>query len=239
MEEQATFERRAVLAPRRARRDRLALLLPLLAVAVVAWAGSSGPSTPTTAEHPQPTVVVVPSRAAAVAASSAPGASEGAPAPRPDTVLGIKVRKLADVEPSSFDRDEVLALTGWYLPTAVTDCPQLAAIYRDGQLPYVRGDRDKLAFCDRAGVLYASEPDLADRLPTNNLEDNRSKSAGLPAVAVSVVVGVIMPLALERPGADPSEVVVLGHFVDPGGGCQAPAGCRRDLVVDYLGWSNR
>ena len=44
MDEQVAFETRAVLAPRRARLSRLALLVPALALVATAWAGLSGRS---------------------------------------------------------------------------------------------------------------------------------------------------------------------------------------------------
>jgi hypothetical protein len=64
-----------------------------------------------------------------------------------------------------------------------------------------------------------------------------SRDAGLPAVAVTLVVGVVVPPELEMIGADSTEVVVVGRFVESGDGCRIPAGCRRELVVDHVAWT--
>jgi hypothetical protein len=129
----------------------------------------------------------------------------------------------------------VLALSGWYVATAINDCPRLAAIFREGSLPEMRHDLDPLAFCERTGVLYASEPDADPKL-RYRFEDSRA-SAGISLVATSLVVGVVVPRELEVIGADPREVVVLARFVQPGAACRAPYGCRRELAVDYLAWT--
>lgn len=228
MDEEATFEARAVLAPRRARLTRLALLLPVVALVAIAWAGLSGArSDKTTAAITDPTAV------------AAPSATPGVQRPEhPAQVVGLDVHRLDDVQPQSLGRDDVIALAGWYVATALTDCPPLAAIYREGALPEIRGDADTWAFCVRSGVLYASRPDLDERLPTNNLnEDNRSNNGGLPSVAVTLAVGVVAPPELEMIGADATEVVVVGRFVEVGDGCGGPAGCRRELVVDHVAWT--
>ena len=229
MEEQASFEARAVLAPRRARMSRLALLVPVVALVAVAWAGLSGNrSDQVTADLPASTAALP---------TDAGASSVAQPAQHPAKVLGISVRRLADVQPRGLGRGDVFAVTGWYVPKAITDCPPLAAIYKDGALPYLRGDKDKLAFCVRSGLFYASRPDLDERLPTNNLEDNRSKNAGLPVVAATLGIGVVAPFELEQIGMDATQVVFVAHFVEPGDGCQAPTGCRRELLIDHVAWT--
>jgi hypothetical protein len=145
----------------------------------------------------------------------------------PGRVLGIEVRRLDDVEPGGLGRNDIVAVSGWYVPTAIDNCPPIAAIYRDGALPYVRGDADELAFCERSGVLYATQPD----------RDGRLQHAGLSAVPVSMVIGVIAPLELERIGSDMTEVVIIGRFVPSGDGCGTSAGCRRELVIDHVAWT--
>jgi hypothetical protein len=140
----------------------------------------------------------------------------------------LAVQRLDDIRPRRLGRDDVIAVAGWYVATAITDCPPLAAIYREGSLPEVRGDADEWAFCDRFGVLYASRPDLDESPP----------SAGLAAVAVTLVVGVVVPPELEVIGADATEVVVVGRFVEPGDGCRVRLGCRRELVVDHVAWTS-
>jgi hypothetical protein len=200
MEERASFEARAVLGPRRARLARLTLLLPAVALVAITWAGLSGPrSDQATADITDPT-----------ASAAAPTARPQPPA----QVVGLPVQRLDDIQPLGLGRDQVIAVAGWYVATAVTDCPPLAAIYRKGSLPEVRGDADSWAFCDRSGVLYASQPSL-DEPPDR----------GDSAVAVALVIGVVVPPELEIIGAESTEVVVVGHFVD------------RELVVDHVAWT--
>jgi hypothetical protein len=207
MGEQASFEARAVLPPRRARLARLALLLPVVALVAAAWLGVSGARPDElTAEIADPT---------AVAALS--------PRPQvPAEVLGLDVKRLDEVERLEIGRDEVVVVTGWYVPTAVTNCPTLAALYRDGSLPEVRGDADELVFCERFGVLYPSRPDLGERWPW---------------VPVKLVVGVIVPPGLQAIGADATEVVLIGRLFEARAGCRAPSLCR-ELVVDHVAWTN-
>jgi hypothetical protein len=143
-------------------------------------------------------------------------------------VLGLDVHHLADVRPRGSGPDEIVVVAGWYVTTAITDCPPLAAIYRDGALPWVRGDVDAWTFCDRSGVLYGTRPDPYERAHAN---------AWIPTVSVSIVVGVIVPLELETIGAEATEVVVIGRFVESGDGCRASAACSRTLVVDHLAWA--
>jgi len=202
--EQGSFEARAVLAPGRPRLARLGLVLPVVALVAIAWAGLSGaPRDRATADIQHPTITVGPSPP---------------PAVPPARVIGLDVHPLSDVQPRTLGRDDVIAITGWYVATATTDCPQLAAIYRAGALPDVRGDADKLAFCVRLGVLYATRPDP---------EDDRSENMRLAAVPVTIVVGVVVPAQLEMIGADPTEVVIVGRFVQPG----------NELLVDHVAWT--
>jgi hypothetical protein len=215
MDQRASFETRAVLAPRRARLSRLAVFLPVVALVAIAWVGVSG-------THPNQAT-------AAATAVLADPTIVAAPTPtHPAEVLGLDVLPLADVRPRSFGRDELVIVAGWYVTTAITDCPPLAAIYRDGALPYVRGDADEWTFCDRSGLLYASRPD-----PYENAHAN----AWIPAVGVSVMVGVIMPLDLETIGGEATEVVVIGRFIESGDGCRASAACSRELAIDHVAWT--
>jgi hypothetical protein len=80
-----------------------------------------------------------------------------------------------------------------------------------------------LAFCVRSGVLYPSRPDLANVAATG--------------VAVTVVVGVVMPLELEIVDAQATQVVVLGRFSKSSDGCRVGIGCSRELLVDHVGWT--
>jgi len=236
MDEQASFEPQAVLGRRRAGRDRLLIAVPVIAFAVIAWSGLSGPRSDAdvTAED-------VASTAPALAA----GSSGESPLPPvqaagpvyPSQLLGFAVHRLDDVQQADLGRDDITAIAGWYVATAITDCPPLAAIYREGAPPELSGGADSWAFCDRSGVLYASRPDLELRLPTNNLEDNRSKGAGLPVVPAELMIGIRVPPELEVIGAEATPVVVLGRFVDSNAGCGSPAVCRRILAIDHVGWA--
>jgi hypothetical protein len=206
MDDQARFEPRAVLKPRRARSSHLAILVPVLALAATAWLGVSGArSDPITAEIPDPMAAATPS-----------------PRPQvPAEVLGLDVKRLDEVERRDIRRDELVVVTGWYVATAITNCPRLAAIYRDGSLPEVRGDANELVFCERFGVLYPSRPDPDERWPW---------------VPVRLAVGVIVPPWLESIGADATEVVFIGRLVEARAGCRAPSLCR-ELIVDHLAWT--
>jgi hypothetical protein len=212
MEERASFEPRTVLGPRRGRLARLALLLPAVALVAIVWAGLSG------ARPDQVTADATVPPASAVAATARPQP--------PAQVVGLSVQRLDDIQPQGLGRDEVFAVAGWYVATAIDDCPPLAAIYRKGSLPEIRGDADSWAFCDRSGVLYASQPGLEE-----------APNPGVSAVAVTLVIGDVVPPELEVIGAESTEVVVVGRFVESGDECHVPAGCRRRLVVDHVAWT--
>lgn len=227
MDEEAGFEARAVLAPARRRRNRLVLALPAVALAALVLAGVSGPRQHrATAELPAATTLA---QATAVIAPS--------PTPaHPAAALGLPVHALDQVVPGQLGEDQVIALSGWYIATGVANCPPLAAIYRDGALPYLRGDADALAFCERSGVLYASPPDADGRLSTTSHRNDGSR-VGPPAVDAKLAVGIIVPMGLEVIGATATEVVVIGRFVETGSRCGLPPGCHRGLVVDHVAWT--
>jgi hypothetical protein len=234
MDEQASFEPRSVLGKRRAGWGSLAIVVPALALVATIWAGVSGARSDEGAANVPETVAV-----AAPSIDDAAFSPTVASRPRyPARVIGLDVQRLDEVQARGLGRDAPIAVSGWYVATAITDCPRLVVIRRLGSLPEVRRDFDELAFCDRSGVLYASRPDLDERLPRNNLEDNRSKNAGLPAVAVTLVIGVVVPRELEMVGATATPVVVVGRFVPSGDGCRVEAGCAHELVVDHLAWAN-
>jgi len=215
MDEQASFEARAVLPPRRAGRNRLAIVVPALALFGIAFAGYAGGRSD---QNAKPTDV------AAVAPPS-PSAAPPAQAVRyPAEVIGLGVHGLVDVQAQGLGLDKPVAIAGWYVATAITDCPPLAAFYRAGALPDVREDIatiDSWAFCRRTGVLYSSRPGYN---PT-----------GVPAVQATLITGVVVPPALEKIGAAATQVVLVAHFAPPGG-CRGPR-CVTELLVDYLGWA--
>lgn len=221
MDEHAGFEARAVLAPKRRRTSRLLLTLPAIGLIAVVLAGIAGPRE----ERRTP--------AFANATPSAPSARPEHPA----TVLGLAVQRLDRVEPLSLAPDEEVAVAGWYSTTAITGCPALAAIYRDGQLPYVRGDKDKLAFCVRSGVMYAAEPAPGVPAPTSAPRQGPAADPKMSRLDVTVAIGVVMPPDIEVIGASSTEIVVLGRFVPRRAGCVFLGGCGRDFIVDYVAWT--
>jgi hypothetical protein len=227
MEQQASFEARAVLPPRRARRTRLVLLLPAAALALTAWAGlGSPPAQEATNDVDQPAAIAQPSLLGDVPVSSS--ATPTARPNRPSQVFGLAVRRLDDVRFAGVGRDEIVVLTGWYVPTAITDCPRLPAIYREAALPNLRGDVDTLAFCVRSGFLSVARPDL---------REFRFDPAGRQAIPATLVIGVIAPLRIETVGTEPTEVVVLGRLVERGAGCRPAGSCGRELLIDHVAWT--
>lgn len=216
MSEPTSFEARALLAPRRRRLARLVLLAPVIALVGITWVGvTGGRSDHATAIVPAPTL----------AATSGPVAL-ATPVLVPAQVVGVPVQRLDELQVGSLGRDDVIAVAGWYVATAVTDCPPFAGITTPGSLPEAGAATDHAAFCIRSGVLYASPPDVQD-----------SWSTGLPAVGVTVVVGVIMPPELEMVGAGATEVVVVGRLVKPGGGCLVALACPGELLIDHVAWT--
>lgn len=224
MDEQATFEARAVLPPRRARLSRAALLVPAVALVVVAWAGLSGP-------HADQSTVRLPSP------SPAAEPSPTAEAPYPARVIGIEVHQLDELPLGELGRNDVVAIAGWYRPTSISNCPAVAVIYRDGALPEIRPDVDALAYCDRSGILYAARPGVSIRPLLKHHTADGSRHAGPSKVGVTFILGVKAPREIELAGADATRVVLVAHVADVGDGCGTPAGCHRVLVVDYVGWT--
>jgi hypothetical protein len=212
MDEQASFEAQAVLAPRRARRSRLAIVLPVLALFGIAFAGYTGGRSDQDAKPTDAAAAVPPSP------TTAPLAVE---VRYPEVVIGLGVHGLVDVQAQGLGRDGPVAIAGWYVATAITDCPPLDAFYRAAALPEVREDIatvDSWAFCRRTGVLYASRATYP-----------------VSAVPATLITGVVVPPALEKIGAAATQVVLVAHFV-PADGCRGPR-CVTELLVDYLGWS--
>lgn len=222
MEEQASFETRAVLAPRRARLSRLALLVPAAALVAIAWAALSGSrADPGTAVAPQATTqgsasAAGPGQSLAAAASTAPRL--------PTRALGYRVHRLVDLEALGVGRETVIAVSGWYVATAITECPALEAIHRSNDVAQVGDVWDAWESCERAGILFATQP-------------NDAVVARQLAVDVVLVPGVVMPPELEVVGRDATHVVVLGHLVEATERCTVRSSCRDTLVVDYVAWT--
>jgi hypothetical protein len=234
MDEQAAFETRSVLPPRHSALSRLALLLPALALVATAWLGLSGRSGQDAGASPNAAAVAEPSQAA----ERSPGVTEqpGAAQP-PARALGLEVHALDELDPGELDRNEVLAISGWYLATEITNCPPLADLLRETAGPAADGYVDSWRFCERSGVLFATQPMFKGGQPANAFEENRSKNSGLPAIDVTVDEHVVMPAQLELIGGDATPVVVFGRFVEPDDRCHWPMDCPYQLVVDQVAWT--
>jgi hypothetical protein len=226
MEEPASFEARAVLAPRRARANRFALLVPAIALVALAWAGLSGPR----ADHA--TADVARRTAAPAAPTSTPTAhartrGRAAQSQPPLEAVGLAVHRLDDLELRG--RDGVIAIVGWYTTTEITNCPSSVLQYQQSSYPAIATGDDVLAYCNRTGVMFASSP---------TIQDSWSGSPGLSAVAVTLTRGIVVPRELESVGTGVTEIVVVGEFKDPPGGCGSAADCLRTLVVDHVAWTS-
>jgi hypothetical protein len=231
MDEPATFEARAVLAPRRARRAHLLLALPVVALVAVAGTGL-------TAHHDDRSTADARTAASAAADAAGPpvvaamhptGLSPSA-APEsafPTEVIGLGVQRLGAVLPLSLHADDVVVIAGWYVATSVGDCPRVTIAQPDRPLAAFEHVPDPEAYCDRSGVLFDSRP--SDTGPFG--------SSGFPVITTSLVHGVEVPAALEVVGAEPQQVVVVGRLVLGVNGCERVDGCSRQLLVDHVAWT--
>lgn len=234
MDEQARFETRVVLAPKRARSSRLAVLVPGVALIATAWAGLSGAPSNQSAAGVDASRATQPGTAAAQ--PSAPVAERPPDPQAPGRVLGLEVTPLAQLEARQLGRDDVVALSGWYVATRITACPPLAEIYWEATLPDVR-TADWRVFCNRSGVLFASQPHLADNQPMSSFEATQSRNAGVSVVTAWLAIGIVVPPALEVVDLDSTAVVVVGRFVESADACPVVQGCPRDLMIDRVAWT--
>src|SRR5258705_1281423 len=227
MDEQASFETRAVVGPRRASWNRLTIAIPVLTLVAMVWAGANG------GQSPQQVATATDAVTAVVPSPSL----DSRDAPQyPTQALGLPVRRLNEIEPSGISRAQVVAISGWYETTAITDCPPLSDIYRPQPGAELNIAVDSWSYCDRFGVLYARDP-LDTRTLMYDIQDG-SMDIGLAAVDFTVITGVVVPAALETVGATAAPVVVLAHFVPSGKPCPVPISCPQELVVDHLAWAD-
>ena len=241
MDEQTAFETRAVLAPRRARRSRLALLLPVMALVAITWAGLSGTSPERATDALAGDTDALAGDTVASAVASVPGSTAMPPpqvAAQPDfptDALGLPVHRLHDVQLARLTRNDVIAIAGWYVPLAITDCPDVTPAVGDTSIQ-IRPGRDPWAFCERSGVLHAWRPD-GEGMSQRIGPDAEDAAIGPSSVDASLVIGIRLPLELERVGADPMPIVVLGHFVETSTACMLLGACPSELVVDHVAWT--
>lgn len=203
------------------------MLVPLVALTAIALVGLTG--TPASG----PRTAILPISTPSTPAVSPP-VPEPLAAPYPAQALGLAVHRLDDVQLARLNRDDVVAIEGWYLPLATTDCPA-GVPSQQSPPPDILPGFDPWAYCERSGVLYAAQPGLNGRLvvPTGATDAGN----GPVAVSASLLHGVRLPVALEAVHPQPMEVVVLGHFVETSSACMLLGACPSQLVVDYLAWA--
>jgi len=234
MDEQATFEPKAVLAGRRTGWNRLAVLAPIVALIGAVWIGTSGPrsdSSTANARTAEPTAE----------AGTAAGSGDPLPAVRqleayPATVLGIEVRTLADVHAPTGHGDAVIAVVGWYVAWPSLGCPTRSVIDMPGFVAELGADADIRTFCDRSGVLV-STPNPAGSMNVGGANDHPYGMGAAPALPVILTPGVVVPPELMTPDAAPVQVILIGRVVQPGGQT-FQATTAPQLVVDRVVWAN-
>jgi len=230
MDEQASFEPRAVLAPRRAGWNRLAVLVPAVALIGAVWLGTSGPQS----DSPTPS-----GDDKAVARESGTDAIEQVPQRAPEaypaTVLGIEVRTLANLEQADVGDRLVIAVAGWYVAWPSLGCPTSSGI-EPGFVAELGVNADIATFCDRSGVLV-STPNPAGSTNVGGANDHPYGSATAPALPVLLTPGVVVPPEVALPYVAPSEVILIGRLEDPGQRT-FQATTARQLVVDRVVWAD-
>jgi hypothetical protein len=155
--------------------------------------------------------------------------------PYPTEALGLVVHRLDDVEMAQLNSDDVVAIAGWYLPLAVTNCPADVPSSEQGSQVQVRPGFDPWAYCERSGVLYAAQPGADGRVAPTATDGGGS--SGPQSVSATLLHGVRLPADLEVVPAAAMRVVVLGHFVEASSACMLLGACPSELVVDYLAWT--
>lgn len=225
MDEQASFEPKAVLAARRP--GWLVAIVPALALAAIAWVGLTGPGS--SAES-----ATQPSNAPVAVASSAPAASVPRIAPRrddsgfPPTVLGLDVQALDDLQRYPPRDDVTIALAGWYAAASASACPAATDLQAPGFIAELGVDARAATFCQRSGRLFASSPEAGTQ---GGVTD--------PAMTVVMTPGVVLPPALDDIGGDATRVVFVGRLelerrcVT----CLRQAGFVWQLHVDRVVWA--
>jgi len=175
MDEQASFEPQAVLGRRKAGWNRLAVLVPALALIGAVWLGTSGPQS----DSPTPSA----GDKAVAQASAAPATvlPPQAPVAYPSTVLGIEVRTLADLQQAEIADQPVIAVTGWYVALPSLGCPTSYPVVRPELVAKLGIDADVHTFCERTGVLVAT-PNPAGAMNAGGANDHPYGSGAYPAL---------------------------------------------------------
>lgn len=224
MDEQASFEPQAVLAPRRAGWNRLAVVVPVVALVGAVWIGTSGPHREASTPDQRDPMAVVKASSAVDADARTPALAPPVPI-YPTTVLGLPVRSLADVDSSATADDQVVAIAGWYLAHPVLGCPRSTAVELPG-VAELGVDTDLRTFCDRSGVLVATLSP-AGSMNIGGANDHPYGSGAASALPVSVTPGAVLPDYLLDPGATLSRVVMVGRLLTS----------EHEMVVDRVVWA--
>ena len=223
MDEQTTFEPKAVLAPRRAGWNRVAILVPALALAATSWVGFSG-------QRSSAESAAKPSDAPIVAASNAPvvGPPVRPPGPvepgYPARVLGLDVQALDDLQRYPPRDDLTIAIAGWYAAGSVSACPAPTDLEQPGFVAELGVDARVGTFCRRSGLLFASSP---------------ANVTALPALTVVMTPGIVLPPALDDIRGGATQVVLIGRLADERQclTCMPAAGFVWQLHVDRVVWA--
>jgi hypothetical protein len=233
MDERANFEPQAVLAPRRAGWNRLAVLLPAFALIVAVWLGISGASSDSRPGDGREPAIAQASKGQAAVPSSQPADRRGAAYPA--TVLGLEVQALADIDQAAAAKQPVVALAGWYVAWPSLGCPTSTKVDQPELVAELGVDADIRTFCDRSGVLVAT-PNPAGSMNVGGANDQPYRAAAVPALPVVLTPGVVVPAEVAATGAAPAEVILVGRIIDPGQRT-SPATTERQLVVDRVVWA--
>ena len=192
MDERASFEPRAVLG-RRAGSNRLAIVVPVVALIGAVWIGTSGPRSDASTADERSGQRIAQATTAADPVNPTQGLHQEAA--YPGTVLGIEVRTVADLDSSTVRDHPVLAVAGWYVAWPSLGCPTRTGVDVAGFVAELGHDANIRTFCDRSGVL-SSTPN-----PTGST----------PALSVSLTPGVVVPPEIADPDATPAEVILVGR----------------------------
>ena len=236
MDEQATFETQAVLTRRRAGWNRLLIVLPVIAFGLTAWAGLSGPRSDTDQAVTETATASGAASTGLVAMPRLPQAQFAGPG-FPTRALGLEVQALDEIPPQGDRGDAAIAVSGWYVATAMTACPAGPDPAPPGLADQLGVDADPRTFCARVGVLHATQPAAEEGPAASKPDDDGVVGTGLASVEATLTPGVVVPPELEDVAGDATPVVFVGRLVDGSKVCWEPWGCPAALLVDRVVWA--
>jgi len=217
LDEHASFEPQAVLAPRRRRGNLVAVALAAVALASVVLAGIAGSSSKVPPASTAPLVAV-----ASPAATPAAPRPTSVPLPRyPTSVLGLPVWSAAyTAKYLSFENGPV-AVAGWFAVSPDSDCPTPRAAEDPALAEEFGVAADPDTFCERSGELFTA-PAYAEHLAP---------------MRVVLRPGVPLPYQLKDREAVTAAVFV-GRIVADASPCAPAGGCPAELLVDRVVWAD-